>query len=726
MGKGDDDDGGFSVRPDVEGVISEKEDATPSFADLTHVTPLSEDLDPQLGGGAPDMIWEALQHYADDDAILPGLGNGVMLAQGAPPAQVDVPVAEGVSPARTPGKSKRAAKQKAKSKAIPKKQRDDWSKVEATTDGKPGGYDIGWMKNVDPRVLKSIDGKYADDIADAAVANRVSKDGRIKKIDASREQAVANVRAANKTTKKKGAKELPEDPVADAVESAWDIERAAIEFQIRTELENSATKSAPKHTVSDPEKGTRKVRRADMQTLKRANYVADVNSLSGDPEKTRKHLESFRAVKGTDMRKRGGKLEKDPGAMMLSGDTADRFEAARGAFEGNPKHKGFTMPTTSVGYGTRGLHEEERGLGYLGHMLGTTFDLHAVENPNLDGPGNEGPRLNSYMLRKFGRDRTTNKLGRTMTDGITDAEIQAMGYRTANKTGTPKEVSDDGKLETKVREQYREMSATSQRFKGDNSLGKEGMDQLRAKRIQYLALVESRKKEAALATKLGASPDDADLKQQLKALQDANSISDDEIRNVMKDQFGPWQQELQDDMEKTRNDTTHDDAYNAKELATLQATHDNFSNPERVFGRDDPKKKGLQPKDEVTNVPIMQYLEKGFIRDDGTDYENAKKGAVFNEDVFATLVRYGFGPGSSFGDTMHFDFLESQANLVPGGRNTINMKANRASADKDLPDATPPPRLMERPHPLAPPPRAPSIVEQDPHPLAWPKHMFGE
>jgi len=35
---------------------------------------------------------------------------------------------------------------------------------------------------------------------------------------------------------------------------------------------------------------------------------------------------------------------------------------------------------------------------------------------------------------------------------------------------------------------------------------------------------------------------------------------------------------------------------------------------------------------------------------------------------------------------MHFDFVESQTNLVPGGRNRINMNKNRASPENALPD----------------------------------------
>ncbi len=386
------------------------------------------------------------------------------------------------------------------------------------------------------------------------------------------------------------------------------------------------------------------------------------------------------------------------------------------------------MPTTSVGYGTRGLHEEERGIGYLGHMLGTTFDLHAVENPNLDGPKGEGD-INGFMLRKFGRDRSTNKPGRSQLDNFADNDIEAMGKRTADpNAGTPQERAKDAALEGKIRSQYREMSATSDRFKGENSLGEESMDALRDARGRFFELGESKKKEASLAKKLSASPGDADLKQRLQDLQAANAVSDAEIRTTMQTQFAPFQEELQADMERSRNDNTHDAKFKANELAVLQATHDNFSNPDRVFGgyHESKKTKGKLVADEVvTNLPIMQYLEKGFIRDDGTDYKNMQQGTVFNEDVFANLVRFGFGPGSRFGDTMHFDFIESQANLVPGGRSMINMKSDRASPEKHLPNTpvpAPPNIPMAPPSTIAP---LPTLMDVQPTPVPYrPKGIF--
>jgi hypothetical protein len=58
------------------------------------------------------------------------------------------------------------------------------------------------------------------------------------------------------------------------------------------------------------------------------------------------------------------------------------------------------------------------------------------------------------------------------------------------------------------------------------------------------------------------------------------------------------------------------------------------------------------------------------------DTKGGRKG-VFNVEVVATLARYGFAPGSTFGDTMHFDFIEGYSKTVPGGRSRANMKRDR-------------------------------------------------
>jgi hypothetical protein len=95
-------------------------------------------------------------------------------------------------------------------------------------------------------------------------------------------------------------------------------------------------------------------------------------------------------------------------------------------------------------------------------------------------------------------------------------------------------------------------------------------------------------------------------------------------------------------------------------------------------------------KMQVTNAPIMQFVEHGFIRHDEMPDRGAGGGAkqVFNAEVAATLARYGFSPGATFRDTMHFDFIEGYS-ASPGGRSPGNMNRNKYGPSGDVPPPTP-------------------------------------
>ncbi len=422
--------------------------------------------------------------------------------------------------------------------------------------------------------------------------------------------------------------------------------------------------------------------------------------------------------------------------MMLSGDTADRFDRARDTFAG--AHSGFSIPTTSVGFGTRGLHETRQGLGYLGHMLGTTFDLFATENPNLKGPEGEIAGVNDYMLKTLARSADPTATARTRMDYIPDAQIMAMGQRTAAKANN----KDDTDMETQIREQYRETSRTSKNVK--NAVDRDEKQLLHETQSKYFQLQEDRKREAELAAKLKKSPDDEALAADLETLRQGNARTDVEIGDVLRGTFGGQQAMIQDDIaaapERQKLDTKHDEKWKQQELAVMHAAHDKLVDPARVFGsyHKDKKSGALIANDrEAENVSLLQYLDRGFVRDDGTDYaamkKEGKQGAVFNEDVVSGLMKHGFQSGSYFGDTMHFDFVESQSDLVPGGRNRINMSKDRASPENALPDVVNVPSTpavaptMTNPYPsLQLPPRAPSIMEESPDPLAWPQTMLDD
>ena len=147
--------------------------------------------------------------------------------------------------------------------------------------------------------------------------------------------------------------------------------------------------------------------------------------------------------------------------------------------------------------------------------------------------------------------------------------------------------------------------------------------------------------------------------------------------------------------------STSDDYY-ATDKAELKAWEARLADPAIVFGKGTLHKDGHWASNyDVENVPVMQMLENGFVhsdematdpkaKDDANAQEkgNAKgpRQKVFNDAVVETLVRFGWSPGATYGDTMHFDFIEGYTLAAPGGRSAKNMQATRYSPEGDLPE----------------------------------------
>lgn len=86
----------------------------------------------------------------------------------------------------------------------------------------------------------------------------------------------------------------------------------------------------------------------------------------------------------------------------------------------------------------------------------------------------------------------------------------------------------------------------------------------------------------------------------------------------------------------------------------------------------DPRKSAMKP--EVVSVPVLQALERGVVENDPMPARvGPGRQEVFNRDLVLTLARYGFSPGATYGDTMHFDFIEGYE-TIPGGRSAANMQ----------------------------------------------------
>ncbi|MGN6109436.1 MAG: hypothetical protein ACTHU0_30290 [Kofleriaceae bacterium] len=651
-------------------------------------------------------------NYADSPVSLQ-LANAAPGGATSAPAQRQSSTPGGTQAAPPSSAPSRSAK---KSKpAPPKKQRHDWQKVREATDDPSDPYDIGWIDRLDARIQKSIDGPYADDVSEASVQAAIRNDAKLGKLAANRNATLARMRKTARTKRGDTSSAAWMDPMVQGLDAVWDTTRDQREQEIRAEVEAKYHARRPKQTVAMPDGAT--IRRADGQTAARANLMHDVVDLTGSADKVKQHFRGIAPVEGTGtIGKRDGTKLPNPHAMMLSSDTRERFEAARKAFE--KEHPGYTIPVSSVGFGMRDLHQQQTGVGYLGHALGLSFDLHAADNPNLKGPGDEGYGVNSYMLGKLGRDRTKGSAPSRTTISVDEKAVEAMGRRTAGAPATLDQQRADAALQRSLKAQFSEISATSQRFKGDNLLGKEAMEDLREMRQRYFEQKEHEARLVQVERKLTASPGDPALSREMEALSDEIEAAKPVVAKVLQNHFGGFQAEVQEEID--RNPTKQMSATErAKELAILHKVHANFADPARVFGTHHRNKKtgALEADRKVEEASIMQFLEHGFVRDDEyKDPGTAKHPrAVFNGDVVAMLARYGISPGSAFGDTMHFDFIQGYTDLIPGGRSAVNMRKNRASPENRLPEVVDGKQVRSSslpqtvkppfagPHPLAPP-----------------------
>ena len=95
-----------------------------------------------------------------------------------------------------------------------------------------------------------------------------------------------------------------------------------------------------------------------------------------------------------------------------------------------------------------------------------------------------------------------------------------------------------------------------------------------------------------------------------------------------------------------------------------------LADPARVYGGERQKDGSYATIPAVSNVPVLQLLEVGFANDSVAPSANAS-GLIATHDVdtVTALARRGFSPGATFGDTMHFDYIQGYNEEVIGGRN---------------------------------------------------------
>ncbi len=370
----------------------------------------------------------------------------------------------------------------------------------------------------------------------------------------------------------------------------------------------------------------------EVKMLARVNFMAWALQVFDSADAAKAHFRSIQPVKGRP-------------TMWLAEGARTAFERAVAAFEA--KHPGYTIVNTAVATALRGRHQMRTGLGMLGHALGFSFDLKAAENPNLKLPDGFGYRT---LIEKFGG--VEGKSGRAVM-AIEERDIERIGTETFSPTSRYAEaytVVED------VRQQFEEMVATSKRFKGAMA---EQLPQLQAARKRYFDGDRERvTDDLHVAFRDWLTRIDADIKNRQEAL--GLQSNQDDIQN------------------------------GAEVLRGLAFFRRALLDPKFVFGtptKEAENEKGGYPgfrgSYRYEDVPLMQLLELGFVRTDPmlAPPSAGEKLEVFNAEVVATLAEFGFCPGATFGDTMHFDYLAGYNTAVPGGRSLENMSHSRFSPE---------------------------------------------
>ncbi len=389
---------------------------------------------------------------------------------------------------------------------------------------------------------------------------------------------------------------------------------------------------------------------------------------------------------------------------ILAADARSRYDLARDAFAAEHTSVNAHMTSPQDAMSMRDRHEGRYPLGKLGHPLGLAMDFQAYDSPNLHSEfaRRNNASLNEYMLSKFGG-------GRSHMD-VDNNAVVAMGQHAAAGALTAK----DHALEQNIKDQYNEMADTSERFQ--SALTPDQKTKLAATRQTYF---ESEAEKTRLD---GLKRAGKTHTQEYRDLKDKLKGDDLIIGRAMGVGFSDWISDLEGDdstskasLQKAEADEASlkapkvalsrmsapqlDDYAKANHLSArdpaksataylAQLTHERndrvaaddknektaggemkahadlirkLRDPAQVFGAGELKNGTWQTKRDVSDPSIMQLIEHGFVRNDKAP--NAD-GTMFNADTVGMLARFGFAPGSNFGDTQHFDFVEGERAVI--------------------------------------------------------------
>jgi len=366
----------------------------------------------------------------------------------------------------------------------PASRNTDWEHVQIAAADKHAqeALDISWIDALPEPIKSSIDGTYADSVAEHKAADMSKSDSELSKIakeiaqrqNELRTAAIARLAATDPTIKHKSGKPLDAALAADPeyslakkqLQDECTNRLATRQQEIRAAADGPMSAGNRADTVTKP--GTAKVPRPEGKMLARTNFMSWAIDLLGSAEAAKRHFLSIREVSGVS-------------GMFLIAEAATRFEQARAAFQA--AHDGYTFPKTDVALGLRGFHEARQGIGMLGHALGCSLDLFANDNPNQKtaDTGNYG-----YLLDRFGGQG--DKRGRSIMNLGAGGEqtIAQLGDNTAANHPTP----DGEAMVQRIHDQFEEMSATSERLRASMAIH---LAELQETRDQYFNSMDTAK-----------------------------------------------------------------------------------------------------------------------------------------------------------------------------------------------------------------------------------------
>ena len=547
-------------------------------------------------------------------------------------------------------------------------------------------------------------------------SKQVAADPRMTDVQADKDLALAGA-------KKELAAELGHEPSKNELKKSdtyqrqvetWKTTVKDTEDDIRGTEDGKVKDTTRQESIDNP--GTPTIERETGKQVARKNFMAWAMDLMRDPEhpdldvaaKVKAHFEGIGAAKD---------------GTILAADARSRYDLARDAFAAEHTSVNAQMTSPQDAMSMRDRHEGRYPRGKLGHPLGLAMDFQAYDSPNLHSEfaGRQNPGLNEYMLSKFGG-------GRSHMNVDNDAVV-AMGQHAAAGTLT----AEDHALEQNIKNQYNEMAETSTRFQGaltpdqkaklastqqkyfEYTAEKKHLDQLKRtgkqktpqyERLNTKLLGQGKEINDSLGTEFSGWTSDVKGDDAISKVSLEKAESDEAALKAPKVELGKMLAPQVDEYAKANHLSARDPAKSqAIYLTQLTRERDGriadddrvekrshgemtahadlitkLSDPAQVFGTGELKGNAWQSKRDVSDPSVMQLIEHGFVRNDKAPDAN---GTMFNADTVGTLARFGFAPGSNFGDTQHFDFVEGERAVITNPAYTYGpLGARQAPSEK--------------------------------------------